>query len=133
MSAWLSLVGMPKIQAPTPHATMPTVAAASAMSAAWVSPPKSTMPLMVSATAVETNVIATRPMKLQTTLMAMAASMPMERVPTGSAIAFAASVAPFTKMVPSTRTMTTARKGFASSIARNCEKLTKVTPFFTSR
>ena len=32
--AWLSEVGMPKSQAPTPQATMPTVAAANAMSAA---------------------------------------------------------------------------------------------------
>ena len=119
MRAWLSEVGMPKIQAPTPQATMPTVAAARAMRAAWVSPPKSTMPDIVSATAVEMRVIATRPMKLQTTLMPIAALTPMERVPTGSAIAFAASVAPFTKIVPRTSTITTARKGFDWMAERN--------------
>ena len=117
--AWLSEVGMPKIQAPTPQATMPTVAAARAMSAACVSPPKSTMPLIVSATAVEMKLIATRPTKLQMTLMAMAASTPMDRVPTGSAMALAASVAPFTKMVPSTRAITIARNGFSPTMARN--------------
>ena len=125
MSAWLSEVGMPKSQAPTPQATMPTVAAASAMSAACVSPPKSTMPEMVSATAVEMNDIATRPTKLQTTDMKIAESTSMERVPTGSAMAFAASVAPFTKMVPMTRSMTMIKKGLLDRTPRNWSKLIK--------
>ena len=125
MSAWLSEVGMPKAQAPSPQATMPTVAAASAMSAAWESPPKSTMPEIVSATAVEMNDMATRPTKLQTTLIKIAESTSMERVPTGSAMALAASVAPLTKMVPMTRTMTTIRKGLLDRTPRNCSKLIK--------
>ena len=119
MRAWLSEVGMPKSQAPTPHATMPTVAAASAMSAAWESPPKSTIPEMVSATAVEMNDMATRPTKLQMTLIMMAWSTLIERVPTGSAMALAASVAPLTKMVPMTRTMTRIRKGLLDRTPRN--------------
>ena len=82
------------------------------------------MPEIVSATAVDTMVIATRPTKLQATLMAIAASTPIERVPTDSAMALAASVAPLTKMVPSTNTMTMARKGFAWSVSRNRSKLT---------
>jgi hypothetical protein len=123
--AWDSEVGMPKIQAPTPQATMPTVAAARAMSAAWVSPPKSTISDIVSATAVEIMVMATKPTKLQATDMAMACSTVIERVPTGSAIAFAASVAPFTKMVPRTRMITRARKGLAETMPRNCEKVIK--------
>ena len=61
----------------------------------------------------------TRPTKLQTTLMAIAASTPIERVPTGSAMALAASVAPLTKMVPSTRAITMAKKGFSPTIVRN--------------
>ena len=125
MSAWLSEVGMPKAQAPRPQATMPTVAAASAMSAACESPPKSTMPEIVSATAVEMNDIATRPTKLQTTLMRIAESTSMERVPTGSAMALAASVAPLTKIVPMTRTMTMIRKGLLDNTPRNCSKLIK--------
>ena len=125
MRAWLSEVGMPKAQAPRPQATMPTVAAARAMSAAWVSPPKSTMPEMVSATAVEMNDMATRPTKLQMTLMRIAESTSMERVPTGSAMALAASVAPLTKMVPITSSMTITRKGLLDRTPRNCSKLIK--------
>ena len=93
-------------------------------------PPKLTMPLMVSATAVEIIVMTTRPTRLQATLMAMAAFTPMERVPMGSAMAFAASVAPLTKMVPSTRAMTTARNGFVCSMPRNCSKLITMVPSF---
>ena len=85
----------------------------------------STMPLMVSATAVETAVMATRPTKLQTTLMRMAVLTLMERVPTASAMALAASVAPLTKMVPRTSAMVTARNGFCASMPRKVEKLIK--------
>ena len=82
------------------------------------------MPLMVLATAVEMSVMPIRPTKLQITLMTMAWLTPMARVPTGSAMAFAASVAPFTKMVPMTRTMTKARNGLVWTAATNWEKLT---------
>ena len=102
---------------------MPTVAAAKAMRAARVSPPKLTIALIVSATAVEIKLIATRPTKLQITLIKIAALTLIERVPIGSAIAFAASVAPFTKIVPRTRTTTMAKKGLAASKPRNCSKL----------
>ena len=127
--AWLSEVGMPKAQAPRPQATMPTVAAARAMRAAWVSPPKSTMPEMVSATAVEMNDIATRPTKLQMTDMRIAESTSIERVPTGSAMALAASVAPLTKMVPMTRSITITRNGLVERTPRNCSKLIKCARF----
>ena len=40
----------------------------------------------------------------------------MDLVPTASAIAFAASVAPFTKMVPATSSMLRASSGFASML-----------------
>ena len=77
------------------------------------------------ATAVETAVMATRPTKLQTTLMRMAVLTLMERVPTASAMALAASVAPLTKMVPRTSAMVTARNGFCASMPRKVEKLIK--------
>ena len=83
------------------------------------------MPEMVSATAVEMNDITTRPTKLQTTDMRIAESTSIERVPTGSAIALAASVAPLTKMVPMTRIMTIIRKGLLDNTLRNCSKLIK--------
>ena len=82
------------------------------------------MPLMVLATAVEMSVMPMRPTKLHITLMVIAWLTPMARVPTGSAMAVAASVAPFTKMVPTTRTMTNARNGFVWTAATNWEKLT---------
>ena len=129
MRAWLSEVGMPKAHAPRPQATMPTVAAASAMRAACVSPPKSTMPEMVSAMAVEMNDMATRPTKLQMTLMKIAESTSIERVPTGSAMALAASVAPLTKMVPITRSITMTRNGLLDRTPRNCSKLIKSSRF----
>ena len=87
------------------------------------------MPEIVSATAVEMNVMPMRPMKLQMTLIMMAESMSMERVPTTSAMAFAASVAPFTKMVPRTRRITSARNGFDASSSKNCARVTK-SPLF---
>ena len=43
MSAWLSLVGMPKYQAAVAQMTMAAMAAHSAMRASRESPPKSTM------------------------------------------------------------------------------------------
>ena len=106
------------------HETMATAAAASATKAAWSSPPKSTIPLIVSATAVEMSDMPARPMKLQTTLMRMALSTSMARVPTGSAMALAASVAPFTKMMPRTSTITIARNGFDTTVSQNVWKLT---------
>ena len=63
-------------------------------------------------------VMPTKPMKLQMTLMTMASPTPIERVPTGSAMALAASVEPFTKMDPKIRTMTTTRKGLWKRISR---------------
>ena len=89
---------------------------------------------MVSATAVEMNDMATRPTKLQITDMRIALSTLIERVPTGSAMALAASVAPFTKMVPMTRSMTRIRKGLLDRTPRNWSKLIKgALAFFADR
>ena len=69
-----------------------TMAAASATRAAWLSPPKSTMPKMVPATAVLTLVITTSPTKLPTAAMMTAVVGFMALVPTTVAIALGASV-----------------------------------------
>jgi hypothetical protein len=53
----------------------------------------------------------------------------MDRVPTGSAMAFAASVEPFTKMEPITRAITMARKGFDANTPTNWENVAMVVPF----
>ena len=89
------------------------------------------MPEMVSATAVEMKVMATRPTKLQTTDIMIASSMSIERVPTTSAMAFAASVAPLTKMVPKISTITRTRKGFEAKRPKNSERVIKCTLFHT--
>jgi hypothetical protein len=58
------------------------------------------------------------------TLMIIACLTPMERVPTGSAMALAASVDPFTNMDPITNIMTMAKKGFDANASKNWGKLT---------
>jgi hypothetical protein len=58
--------------------------------------------------------------------MMMAWFTPMERVPTGSAIAFAASVDPFTNIDPKMRTITIARKGLDATVCRNWGNVTMV-------
>ena len=97
---------------------MATMAAASAMSAAWLSPPKSTILKMVSATADDTAVMAARPTKLQTAAIAMAGPGLMAFVPTTVAIALGASVAPFTTVAPSVRTTMRASTGSPMSARR---------------
>ena len=122
MSEWLCDVGMPKYHAATPHTMMATMAAASAMSAAWLSPPKSTILKMVSATADDTAVMAARPTKLQTAAIAMAGPGLMAFVPTTVAIALGASVAPFTTVAPSVRTTMRASTGSPMSAPTNAPK-----------
>ena len=97
---WLWLVGMPKAQAATPQTMMATMAAARATSAAWLSPPKSTIPKMVLATAVLTDVMSTSPIKLHTAAITMAGVGRMAFVPTTVAMALGASVAPLTTVAP---------------------------------
>ena len=123
MRACDSEVGIPKAQAPTAQVTIPTQPAARATRASWLLLPKSTIPRIVSATAVEMRHIATKPTKLHTTLMIIAWLTLIERVPTASAIALAASVAPFTKMHPKTRTMTRAKNGLATIISKKCPRV----------
>ena len=87
---------------------------ARAMSAASLSPPKSTMPKMVLATAVLTIVMRTMPIKLQAAAMMIAGPGRIARVPTTVAIALGASVAPLTTVAPRQSSMMTPRIGFAA-------------------
>ena len=103
--------GMPKIQQMTPHAMAPIMAATRAKSAAFVSPEKSTIPNIVFATAVEMNVMPTRPTKLNTAARAIAVFGLRQRVETTVAMAFGASVAPETAVTPMTRIKITNRMG----------------------
>ena len=76
------------------------------------------MPLTVAATAVVTSDEITRPRKLQMTPRMTAPLNEMERVPTASAMALAASVAPLMKMVITTRTIAISRGTLVVSSAR---------------
>ncbi len=106
---------MPNHHAVAPHTMMATMAAMSAMSAARLSPPKSTIEKMVAATAVDTSDTSKSPRKLQTAAMMMAWRGFMARVDTAVAMALGASVAPLTTMTPMLSTTTTTRTGFWTS------------------
>ena len=130
MSEWLCDVGMPKYHAATPHTMMATMAAASATSAAWLSPPKSTILKMVSATAEEIIVMPAKPTKLHTAAMAMAGPGRMAFVPTTVAMAFGASVAPLTMVAPSVRITMSARMGSLAKAAAKRREIIHVRPAF---
>ena len=96
---------------PRPHTMMATIAAANATRAACSSPPKSTILKMVWATADDTVVMPTKPMKLQTAAMAIAWFGFIARVPTTVAMALGASVAPLTMVAPNVSTTISASTG----------------------
>ena len=77
------------------------------------------MPKMVFATAAPTVVTTTRPIKLHTAAMTMAAPGDMLRVPTTVAIALGASVAPLITVAPSVKANTTMRTGLPMSAVKN--------------
>ena len=101
---------------------MATMAAASATSAAWLLPPKSTILKMVAATADETAVMATKPTKLHTAAMAMAGVGLMAFVPTTVAMALGASVAPLTTVAPNVSKTMIARTGSLQNAATNAPR-----------
>ena len=103
MRLWLSLVGMPNIEATTLYTTIENRAAHRAMRASWVSPPKSTMLLMVEATELLMRVITSTPKKLNAALRRMAGRGRMHRVVMQVAMALGASVQPLTKITPKVR------------------------------
>ena len=119
ISAWLSLVGIPKNQAATAQMIMATSAAQSATTASCVLVPKSTMFLMVMATVELISVITKTPKKLNTADIKTAARGGMARVATQVAMAFGASVQPLTKMTPSVKRTVANKTGLANSWSIN--------------
>ena len=84
------------------------------------------MPKMVLATAVLIAVIATNPMKLQIAAMMMAGVGRMAFVPTTVAIAFGASVAPFTMVAPRHSKMMRPKTGLAAIAAMTAPMVTSI-------
>jgi hypothetical protein len=91
---------------------MENSAAHNAISAAFVSPPKSTMLLMVDATEAFSCVMMNTPKKLSTAAMITAGRIRRHLVVTQVAMALGASVQPFTKMTPSVSNVVMASAGF---------------------
>ena len=118
MSAWLSLVGIPKYHAATAQMTIADIAAQSAISDRRASFPKSAMLYMVMATEALIAVITRTPKKLNIAAMTIALRTPIARVETQVAIAFGASVHPFTRITPSVSSADTASIGFSVIIVR---------------
>ena len=87
-------------------------AAHRAICASWVLLPKSTMLLMVEATALLMWVMMSTPRKLKTALVIMAFRAPRQRVVMQVAMALGASVQPLTKMTPRVRRTVTSMTGF---------------------
>ena len=111
MSAWLSLVGMPKYQAVTAQRIMASNAEHSATEAARESPAKLTMFWIVTATEALISVIHRTPKKLKTADSRTADFGSSARVATQVAMALGASVQPLTKMTPSVKISVTQSKG----------------------
>ena len=87
-------------------------AAQRATSALSVSPPKSTILLIVDATELLIPVITSTPRKLKTALIIIAGLTRIHLVAIQVAIAFGASVHPFTKMTPIVRSTVIKSTGF---------------------
>jgi hypothetical protein len=111
IKAWLSLVGMPKYQAKTAHKTIENNAAARAMAAFFVSPPKSTMLLIVTVTESFILLIRATPKKLKTADITRADRSFIHLVTTTVEMAFGASVKPFTKTTAKVRSTVVTESG----------------------
>ena len=118
ISAWLSLVGIPKYQARTAHTTMAKRAALKATMASWELVPKSTIFVMVSATVAFSILMRKTPRKLKTAAIRIAALTGMHRVTTQVAIAFGASVHPLTRITPSVSRTAISSRGLDVTCAR---------------
>jgi hypothetical protein len=81
------------------------MAAQSAAIASWEFPPKSTILYIVCATVAFSMVMKNTPKKLKTAAIIMALPGRIDLVDTQVAIAFGASVQPFTNITPRTRTI----------------------------
>ena len=105
---------------------MENKAAHSAISAASVWPPKSTMLLIVEATELLILVITNTPRKLNTALIMIAVLTFRHRVAMQVAMAFGASVQPFTNITPSVSATVTRRTGFENTCWQNPAKETSI-------
>ena len=115
ISAWLSLVGIPKYHAAVAHTTIANRAALNATMASWELEPKSTIFVIVSATVAFTILIKRTPRKLKTAAIKIAAPGGIQRVTTQVAMAFGASVHPLTRITPRVRTTAKSSSGFPIS------------------
>lgn len=123
MSAWLSLVGIPKYQAAVAQSTIAKRAAQRAIIESFGSFPKSTIFAIVWATVALMDVITNTPRKLNTAAIRMAFFGAMDRVDTHVAIAFGASVQPFTKITPKVNTTMIKRIGFVWMLSIKSENV----------
>ena len=82
--------------------------------ASWVLLPKSTMLLMVEATALLMWVMISTPRKLKTALSRMACLAPRQRVVMQVAMALGASVQPLTKITPRVSRTVISRTGLSA-------------------
>ena len=114
ISAWLSLVGMPKYHAAVAQITMAAMAAQRAIKDRCAFSPKSTMLYMVMATEALIAVMTKTPRKLKIAAMIMAFRTPIAFVETQVAIALGASVQPLTNMTPSVRMVEMSSMGLPS-------------------
>ena len=123
ISAWLSLVGMPNAHAPIAHITIAVIAAHRAIIAESVSPPKFTMFLIVMATFELTSDMIRTPRKLQAAAIIIALSTSMHLVDTHVAMAFGASVHPFTRITPSVRRTAIKSAGWLTTCSAKYENV----------
>jgi hypothetical protein len=91
---------MPNHHAAVAHITIANSEAHSAISEVRGSPPKSTILYIVEATLAFTIVINRTPRKLKMAAITIALRTPIDRVDTQVAMAFGASVQPFTSTTP---------------------------------
>ena len=105
---------------------MENSAAHRAMRASCVFSPKSTMLLMVEATALLIWVMISTPKKLKTALRIMACRAPMHLVVMQVAMALGASVQPLTKITPRVSRTVTSRTGLENIACRKYESDTSI-------
>jgi hypothetical protein len=119
---------MPKYQASTAHKTIENIAAERAITLTFSSVPKSTILITVSVTDAPALPDTITPIKLKTADMNIALPTLIHRVVTQVAIAFGASVKPFTNITPRVRSKDVIVNGEAP--VKNPVMLTSYLSFF---
>ena len=123
ISAWLSLVGIPNHHASTAQNTIANIAAVRAVSAACELLPKSTILYIVSTTVELIRVISNTPRKLNIAANNIDFLGESDLVETQVAIAFGASVQPFTSITPNINEVIINNFGFAIISFKNSAKV----------